>query len=166
MGGCGGLGWHKGNWNEQLQVTGAGVCVYLGWGNSGLPPPHPQPSWAPCPAASPCEEVWHQFDAVASLPIPRSSVWVWPRLYLPVITRPRCLPGALNSGLGPPGAPRAPGRPSSPLPLCPAVTHWSPRPQQTAGPDAGLPVVGPTVCSGPNVSVAHSRCSANCLQMK
>ena len=35
------VGWggtDKGNWNEQLQVTGAGVCVYLGWGNSGLPP--------------------------------------------------------------------------------------------------------------------------------
>lgn len=53
MGGCGGLGWHKGNWNEQLQVTGAGVCVYLGWGNSGLPPASSTALLGPLPRRQP-----------------------------------------------------------------------------------------------------------------
>ena len=50
------VGWggtDKGNWDEQLQVTGAGVCVCLGWGNSGLPPASSTALLGPLPHRQP-----------------------------------------------------------------------------------------------------------------
>ena len=141
MGGCGGLGWHgqrqlgratPGDW-------GRGVCLSrLGslWPSPCLINSPPGPLAPPPAHAKKCgTSLTRGPPQLPPCPSPWSSVWVWPRLYLPVITRPRCPPGALNSRLDPPGAPRAPGLPSSPLPLCPAITHWSPRPQQTVGLD-------------------------------